>query len=77
VFGVDSNRGDKIACRIEMDRLRLDSDPHAVDSRRVAAIEPERSDRVALLQLVEAGRLLGPLTKSFGDENELAIQGDI
>lgn len=60
-----------------MDRLRLDSDPHAVDHRRVAAIELERSDRVALLQLVETGRPFGALTQGFGDENELAIQGDV
>jgi hypothetical protein len=60
-----------------MDRLWLNSDPYAVDDRRAVAIEPERSDRVALLQMVEAGGSFGPLMESLGDESELAVQGDV
>jgi hypothetical protein len=74
---VDGDRDDEITCRIEMDRLGLCADPHAVNNGRATVFELKRSDHIALLQLVEAGRPFGPLTERLRNEGETGIRGDI
>lgn len=77
LLGIDRDRDDEIAGRVEMDRLRLLADAHAIDLGSLHTFDPQQTHGVALRKLVKTGRAFRAFLEGLRHKDKSSVSGDV